>query len=108
MNLLNEAGESKFLTGKWNIVNDAENEIIYNAKVFKSNFCDFKDAYILVRGDINITKGPATEASFESCAPVTKCITNDGTTIDVEDLDLVMPMYNLIEDSSNYSEATGS
>ena len=33
----------------------------------------------------------------------------DGTTIDeAEDLDLVMPMYNLIEYSSIYSETTGS
>ena len=40
----------------------------------------------------------------------TKCITKiDGTTIDdSEDLDSVMPMYNLIEYSSNYSETTGS
>ena len=38
-----------------------------------------------------------------------KCIIKiDGTTIDdTEDLDLVMPMYNLIEYSSNYSEAIG-
>ena len=34
---------------------------------------------------------------------------NDETTIDdAEDLDLAMPMYNLIEYISNYSEATGS
>ena len=33
----------------------------------------------------------------------------DGTTIDdAEDLDLVMPMYNLIGYSSNYFETTGS
>ena len=33
----------------------------------------------------------------------------DETTIDgAEDLDLVMPMYNLIEYSSNYSEITES
>ena len=33
----------------------------------------------------------------------------DGTAIDdAEDLDLVMPVYNLIEYSSNYSETTGS
>ena len=38
----------------------------------------------------------------------TECITKiDGTTIDdAEDLDLVMPMHNLIEYSSSYSEAT--
>ena len=34
---------------------------------------------------------------------------SDGTTIDdAEDVDLVMPMYNPVEYSSNYSEATGS
>ena len=33
----------------------------------------------------------------------------DETTIDeAEDLDLIMPVYNLIEYSSNYSETTGS
>ena len=33
----------------------------------------------------------------------------DGTTIDDDDdLDLVMPKYNLIEYSSNYSETKGS
>ena len=32
----------------------------------------------------------------------------DGTTIDAEDLDLFLPMYNLIEYSSNHSETTGS
>ena len=42
--------------------------------------------------------------------PFTKFITKrDGTTIDdVEDLDLIMSMYNLIEYNSNYSETTGS
>ena len=51
---------------------------------------------------------PATQVAFKSYAPFTKCITKiDETTIyDAEDLDLVMPMYNLIECSSNYSETT--
>ena len=50
------------------------------------------------------------QVAFKKYAPFTKCITKiDGTTIDdAEDLDLVMPMYNLIEYSSNYSETTGS
>ena len=77
--------------------------------MLKSYLRDFNDAYILVRGDINVIAGPETQASFESCASVTKYITkNDRTKIDDEDLDLVMPMYNLIEYSSNYSETTGS
>ena len=33
---------------------------------------------------------------------------DETTTDDAEDLDLVMPMSNLIEYSSNYSETTGS
>ena len=33
----------------------------------------------------------------------------DGTTIDdAEDLDLIMPVYNLIEYGLNFSETTGS
>ena len=42
LSFLNEANDSKFVTGKWNIVNDnsktsydAANEIIYNTEVFK-------------------------------------------------------------------------
>ena len=47
---------------------------------------------------------------FKNFAPFTKCITKiDGTTInDAEDLDLVMPRYNLTKYSSNYFEITGT
>ena len=107
----------KFVTRKWNIVNDQSNptydvgnEIIYNREVLKSNLCDCNDAYILVRGDITIIGHQATQVAFKNGAPFTKCITKiDGATInDAECLDLVIPMYNLIEYSSNYSESTGS
>ena len=51
-----------------------------------------------------------SQAAFKNCAPFTKCIPKiNGTTIDdAEDLDLFIPMYNLIEYSSNYSETTKS
>ena len=63
-----------------------------------------------VRGDITVTAAPATQVSYKNCARFTKCITKiDGAKIyDAGDLDLVMPMYNLIEYSSNYFETTGS
>ena len=50
------------------------------------------------------------QVGFKNSAPFTKFITKiDGTTIDdAEDLDLVMPMYNLIKYRSNYSETTES
>ena len=117
LNLLIVANNSKFVTRKWNIANDnsnanhsVRNEIIYNTELLKSNLCDYNGAYILVSGDIIVTAAPATQVAFKKCAPFSKCIKKiDGTTIDdAEDLDLVMPMYNLIEYSSNYSETTGS
>ena len=105
------------MTRKWNFANDqlnanydAGNEIIYNTEVLKSNLCDYKDAYIFVTGDIVTTAhNNPTLVAFKNCATFTKCIIKiDGTTTDnVEDLDLVMLMYNLIEYSSNYSETTG-
>ena len=92
--------------GKWNIVNDnsnsnytAANEITYNTEILRSNLCDYNDIYILVTGDITAVVSSATRVAFKTCAPFTKCITKiHGTTIDdAKDLDLVMPMYNLIE-----------
>ena len=105
------------MTRKWNIANDQSNskygvgnEIIYNTEVLKSNLCDYNHAYNLVKGDTTIIEYQATQLPFKNCAPFTKYITKiDGTTIeDAEGLDLVMPMYNLIEYSSNYSKTTGS
>ena len=100
-----------------NIVNDESNEnyvvgnkIIYNAEVLKSNLCDYNNAYILVRDDIITTKqNNSTPFLFKNYAPLSKCMTKiDGITIDyAEDLDLVIPMYNVIEYSSNYSDTTG-
>ena len=58
LNVLNEPSTSKFVTRKWNIVNNqlkanynVGNEIIYNTGVLKSNPCDYSSAYILVKDD---------------------------------------------------------
>ena len=47
---------------------------------------------------------------LKKCASFVKCITkiDEATTDEAENLDLVMPMYNLIEYCSNYSYSTGS
>ena len=103
LNLLNDANDSKFVTRKWNIVNDnsnsnyaAANEITYNTEILKYNRCDYNDDYILVTGDITVIAAPATQVAFKTCAPFTQCITkiDETTTDDAEDLDLVMPTYN--------------
>ena len=63
---------------------------------------------LLVRGDIIIIGHQATQAAFKNCAPFTKCVTKIAGTAIHDAEDLVMPMYNLIEYCSNYSETTGS
>ena len=47
---------------------------------------------------------------FDNCAPFTKCISriNNTGTDNVQDIDVVMPMYNLNEHSDNYSKTSGS
>ena len=93
--------------------------------MLRSSLCDYADAYILNKGTITITgdAGPPagrTEAQllvarqderkegaiFKNCAPFTKCSgkINDTETDNAQDIDIVMPMYNLIEYSSNYSK----
>ena len=58
---------------------------------------------------ITLVAAPATQVAFKNCALFTKCITktDEATRDDSGDLDLVMPMYNLIECTSNYSETIG-
>ena len=59
----------------------------------------YKDAYSLVRGNLTIIGHVETQVTFTIRAPFANCITNiDGTTADdAEGLDLVMPIFNLVE-----------
>ena len=112
----------KFATRKQYVINDQNNAdygdgdengttIKFETKVIKSNLCDYSDAYILVTGDITATGGDAnTKAAFKNCAPFTKCVThiNDEHVDNADNLDIVMPMYSLIEYSDNYSDTSGS
>ena len=87
--------------------------------MLRSNLCDYADAYILVKGTITITGAGNDDATkqadergkgvtFKNCAPFTKCISRiNNTDIDnAQDIDIVMPMYNLIECSDNYSKTS--
>ena len=62
--------------------------------------CDYAEAYILVDGTIRATNAVnATRLALKNCAPFTKCNLeiNDEHVDTPENLDIVMPMYNLIE-----------
>ena len=126
INLLDTTSDSvpRFITKKWIEVHDqsgsAENrckpskQIRFKTSVLQSNLCDYSDAYIFVKGTITVTDPDNNEydnkLAFKSNAPFISCILKiDITLIDnAEDLDIVMPMYNLIEHSKNYSKTTRS
>ena len=89
-------------------------QIRFKTSMLRSDLCDYSDAYIVVKGDITVTD-PNNNAydkklAFENNAPFISCILKINSTLidNAEYLDIVMPMYNLIEYSKNYSKATGS
>ena len=89
-------------------------EIRIKTPMLRSDLCDFSDAYIVVKGDITVTNPHNAKRNkavvFKNNAPFTNCITKiNGVKIDnAEDLDIVMPMYNLLECSKNHKKTTGS
>ena len=106
--------------------------------MLRSDLCDFSNAYIVVKGNITVTKKTFTaddidapnntganktvtntannnafgdkKLVFKNNGPFINCISKiNGVKIDsAEDLDVVMPMYNLLEYSKNYKRTTSS
>ena len=122
--LLSEDNESeklsKFVTKEYVRVNsllDTYNEnksIRFKTSMLRSNLCDYSDAYILVKGTITVTGNHPRDREngpliLKNNAPFISCITRiNGELIeDAEDLDIVMPMYNLLEYSKNYRKTIG-
>ena len=64
---------------------------------------------MLVTGDIAAVVGDKnTPIAFKNCAPFTRCVThiNDEYAETAENLDIIMPMYNLLEYSDNYANSS--
>ena len=82
--------------------------------MLRSDLFDFSDAYIVVKGVLAVTNlddGKRNKVvAFKNNAPFINCILKiNGVKIDnTEDLDVVMPMYNLLEYSKKYRKTTGS
>ena len=72
--------------------------------MLRSDLCGFSDAYIVVKGIITVTDPNNAkrnkEITFKTNAPKINGIKIDNA----EDLDVVMPMYNLLEYSKNYKK----
>ena len=70
--------------------------------------CDYAEAYILVDDTIRATNAVnATRLALKNCAPFTKSNLeiNHEHADTSENLNIVMPMYNLIEYSDNYQDS---
>ena len=93
--------------------------IRFKTSMIRSSFCDYSDAYILVKGTITVRNTAAEGAAinntnkkviFKNCAPFTDCITeiNNTQVDDDQKIEIVIPMYNLIEYSGAYLKTSGS
>ena len=86
--------------------------------MLRSDLCDYSGAYIVVKGDITLTKTKERGIidirnrflAFKNNASFTNCISKINNVLidNAEDLDIVMSMYNLLEYSKNYRTTTGS
>ena len=130
--LLSEDNEnealSKFVTREYVRINsllDTYNEnksIRSKTPILRSSLCDYSDTYILLKGTITVTApGVNNNANnirdkrnrpliLKNNAPFVSCITRiNGELIeDADDLDIVMPMHNLLEYTKNYRKTIGS
>ena len=113
---------SKFRTRNWVGINDElrgkydNSNIKFKMSMIKSNFCDYSDTYIPVKGTM-IVPNMATAVNntnkkviFKNCATFSNCITevNNTKVDDAENIDIVISLYNLIEYSDAYSKTSRS
>ena len=112
----------RFITKKWVEVHDQSGsaddrykpnkQISFKTSMLRSDLCYFSDAYIVVKGDITLTKTHRKGIidirnrflASKNKAPFTNCISkiNNVLTDNVKDLDIVIPMYNFLEYNKKY------
>ena len=126
-NLLGSESEnlSKFVTREYVRINSLSNtydenkSIRFKTTMLRSDLCNYADAYILVNGIITVTANAGAnnirdkknrKLILKNNVPFVSCITriNGALIEDTDDLDIVMPMYNLLEYSKNYRKTIGS
>ena len=117
-NLLDTTSDNvpRFITKKWVEVYDQSGsaddrykpskQIRFKTSMLRSDLCDYSDAYIVVKGDITLTKTNGRGIidirnrflAFKNNAPFTNCISKINNVLidNAEDLDVVMPMYKLL------------
>ena len=94
------------------------NQIEFKTSMLRLRLCDYSDAYILVNGTITVWDTETAAAPnnrnkkliFQNCTPFTDCISgiNNKEIDHAKDNNVVMPMYDLIKYSDNYSKTSGT
>ena len=112
----------RFITKKWIEVQSQSGNTYNMSKpirsktpMLRSDLCDYSDAYVWVKGKITVTN-PNNNANFDrrltlkNNAPFISCISkiNGELVENPEDLDIVKPIYNLLEYRKNYEKTSGS
>ena len=130
INLLDNAPNqpNKFKTKNWVEINDylggtynTNGQIKFKNSTLRSTLCDYSKAYILVSRTITIAGAGIDDAArqldeinkgviFTNCAPFTDYLSEiNNTQIDnAKYINVVMPMYDLIENSKNYLKTSES
>ena len=116
----NDKGLPRFVTKKLiKVYDQSENynvnkEIRIKTPMLRSDLWDYSDAYIVVKVNITVTAPDNAKrnksVAFKNNAPFINCISKiNGVQIDnAEDLDVIMPMYYLLEYSKNYRKTIES
>ena len=113
---------TKFVTKEWIEVIDfssgqysVNRNIRFKTLMLRSDLCDYSDAYIAVKRRISVAGTNANnrrkkKPTFKNNTPFRSCISKINNTFvnNAEDLDIVMPVYNLLEYKDNYSIISGS
>ena len=84
--------------------------------MLRSDLYDFSDAYIVDKGIVTVSADERDrdeinrQVILKNNAPFISCISKiNGVLVEnAEDLDIVMPMYNLLKYSKNYSKTSAS
>ena len=124
INLLGKTIDSaklpKYTTRKWIEIYDQSNgtysphkDIRFKTPQLRSDLCDFNDAYIVVTGKITATNPDDDDydrnLALKNNAPFFSSVLKSNSQFeDAQDLDIVMPMQNLLYYSKNYMKTTGS
>ena len=110
----------RFVTKKWIEIHpqstsdfNTRKQIKFKTSMLRFDLRDYSEAYVWVKGTVTanangFNANAEQKFAFKNNAPFLSCISkiNSKLVENAEDLDVVMPMYNLLEYSKNYEKTS--